>query len=138
MREFVEYIVKILVTMPEAVVVEESSQDGIQTLILTVASEDMGLIIGKGGQTIKSIRKLLAVKAMTDEVRVDLRLNDLGRVESSSQSPDFAKASPGKPESNGETVDSGQDTEEEVRELKEETKEEEQVNEAEEANQKAA
>lgn len=47
-------------------------------LHLSVAPEDMGIVIGKSGQTIKSIRKVLAVRAMNEGARVYLHLVDSG------------------------------------------------------------
>lgn len=78
MQDLLEYIVKSLVTNPEAVIIEESNDGGNVNLLLTVAPEDMGLIIGKGGQTIHSIRKLLTVRAIAENVRVNLQLVDNG------------------------------------------------------------
>lgn len=76
MKELLEFIVKGIVTKPDSIQIdEEISEEGI-TLLLTVDPEDMGIIIGKGGQTIRSIRKLLAVRAMAENVRVNLQLND--------------------------------------------------------------
>jgi len=74
MNELVEYIVKSIVTKPEAVSVKEESDNGEVRLLLTVDPTDMGLVIGKAGQTIKSIRKLLTVRAMAEDVRVFLQL----------------------------------------------------------------
>lgn len=37
----------------------------------------MGIVIGRSGQTIKAIRKLLTVRAMADNVRVNLMLNEV-------------------------------------------------------------
>lgn len=77
MRELVEYIVKNIVNNPEAVIVEESiDQDGSVNLKLTVDPSDMGLVIGKSGQTIKAIRKLLITRAMAENKRVSLFLNE--------------------------------------------------------------
>jgi predicted RNA-binding protein YlqC (UPF0109 family) len=71
------------VTKPEAVEVEESADNGMVNLQLTVDPEDMGLVIGKAGQTIKAIRRLLTIRALVDNVRVNLQLNEpLTRVES--------------------------------------------------------
>lgn len=78
MQDLLDYIVKSLVTNPEAVVIEENNDGGNVNLLLTVAPEDMGLIIGKGGQTIHSIRKLLTVRAIAENVRVNLQLVDNG------------------------------------------------------------
>lgn len=76
MKDLLNYIVTSLVTNPDAVVIDEQMQEGNLDLILTVDPVDMGLIIGKGGQTIRSIRKLLTARAIAENVRVNLQLND--------------------------------------------------------------
>ena len=76
MKDLLNYIVTSLVTKPDAVSIDEKSSDGNVDLILTVDPEDMGLVIGKGGQTIRSIRKLLTIRAIAENVRVNLQLND--------------------------------------------------------------
>lgn len=76
MKDIVEYIVKHFVTIPDAVEVKEDIQNGMVYLTLKVDPVDMGLTIGKNGQTIKAIRRLLTVKAVSDEVRVNLELID--------------------------------------------------------------
>lgn len=76
MKDLLNFIVTSIVTKPEALKIEEDNQDGTVNLTLTVDPSDMGLIIGKGGQTIKSIRKLLIVRAMAENVRVNLQLNE--------------------------------------------------------------
>lgn len=78
MKEIVEFIVKQFVTNPDAVEVTEEDQDGYLNILLKVAPEDMGLTIGKSGQTIKAIRRLLTIKAIADGVRVNLELVDSG------------------------------------------------------------
>lgn len=84
MQELVEYIVKSLVTNPEAVIVSERSEEGNIQLSLRVDPQDMGLVIGKGGQMIKAIRKLLTVRAMADNVRVSLYLEEATPAETDS------------------------------------------------------
>lgn len=76
MKDLLEYIVTSLVTNPDAVSIEESNESGDVTLLLTVDPADMGLIIGKGGQTIRAIRKLLTVRAIAENVRINLQLNE--------------------------------------------------------------
>lgn len=76
MKDLVIFIVKQLVTKPDDVSVEEAQDEQGQILHLTVSQEDMGIVIGKGGQTIKSIRKILAVRAMNEGARVYLHLVD--------------------------------------------------------------
>jgi len=74
MKDLLSYIVSNLVTKPEAIQIDEQSQNGEVNLNLVVDPADMGLIIGKNGQTIKAIRKLLIVRAMAEQVRVNLQL----------------------------------------------------------------
>ena len=60
MKEFIEFIVKHLVDDPDAVHVNEV--DGERTIVfeLRVGQGDMGKVIGRRGQTAKSLRTLLA------------------------------------------------------------------------------
>lgn len=76
MKDIVEYIVKQFVSSPDGVEVSEEMQDGMLKILLKVSPEDMGLTIGKSGQTIKAIRRLLTVKAISDNIRVNLELID--------------------------------------------------------------
>ncbi len=86
MKDLLNYIVTSLVTKPEAVLIDEQKEDSFITLNLIVDPSDMGLIIGKGGQTIRAIRKLLTVRAIAENVRVNLQLTE----PSVSTSPDVS------------------------------------------------
>lgn len=77
MKDIVEFIVKQFVSKPEAVQVTEEAAEGYVQLLLKVDPEDMGLTIGKSGQTIKAIRRILTIKAVADNVRVNLELIDV-------------------------------------------------------------
>lgn len=80
MKELLEYIVKSLVSNADDVQIQESHQDNTINLNLSVNPEDMGMIIGKGGQTIRAIRKLLIARAMADgDLRVFLTLNEVSK-----------------------------------------------------------
>lgn len=74
MKDLLSFIVTSLVTKPEAVSIEEQKSDGDVSLTLAVDPSDMGLVIGKGGQTIRAIRKLLTVRAIAENVRVNVQL----------------------------------------------------------------
>lgn len=74
MKDLLSYIVTSLVSNPDAVTIDEQNQDSNIDLTLTVDPADMGLIIGKGGQTIRAIRKLLTVRAIAENIRVNLQL----------------------------------------------------------------
>ena len=75
MKNFLEYLVKSFVDNPEAVIVSESTdQYGYVLLNLTVAQEDMGKVIGKGGKIIKAIRDLVRILAVKENRRVSVNL----------------------------------------------------------------
>jgi predicted RNA-binding protein YlqC (UPF0109 family) len=62
MKDLIEYIAKSLVENPDEVSVNQSG--GNRTRIeLSVAKDDMGRVIGKGGKVANSIRTLLRVAA---------------------------------------------------------------------------
>ena len=73
-KEFVEYVVKALVSHPEDVKVRRSVDDMGVLLELAVNPEDMGKVIGKAGATAKSIRTLLRVLGSRNDARVNLKI----------------------------------------------------------------
>ncbi len=62
MKELIEYIAKSLVDHPEQVDVKQNGGNRVR-IELSVAKEDMGRVIGKGGKVANSIRALLRVAA---------------------------------------------------------------------------
>lgn len=76
MKDLLNFIVSNLASKPEAIKIDEQRSNEEVNLTLSVDSSDMGLIIGKGGQTIRAIRKLLTVRAIAENVRVNLQLNE--------------------------------------------------------------
>lgn len=76
MNDLVLYIAKQLVTKPDEVSIEELADERGLNLVLHVSPDDMGIIIGKSGQTIKAIRKLLLIKAVSENSRVNLQIYD--------------------------------------------------------------
>ncbi len=73
-QEFVEYVVKEIVSNKDAVKVERSIDEKGVLLELTVDPADMGVIIGKEGKTAKSIRTLLRVLGAKNDSRVNLKI----------------------------------------------------------------
>ena len=67
MEEFVSYIAKTLVTMPDQVEVKRVETDQAVTIELHVAPEDMGKVIGKQGRIAKSIRTLVKAATIKDD-----------------------------------------------------------------------
>lgn len=77
MKNLLEYLVKNIVEQPEAVKVEATeTPEGFVNLQLTVAPEDMGMVIGKGGRIIRALRNLVRVKAIKEGKRVNVELTE--------------------------------------------------------------
>jgi uncharacterized protein len=110
-KEFVEYVVKALVSNPDAVQVNRSVDDMGVLLELTVDPADMGKVIGKAGATAKSIRTLLRVLGAKNDSRVNLKIVE----------PEGGEA-----RGSEDMVEAGNQTqpEEETNDLKEQTKKE--------------
>ncbi len=79
MKDLLKYITERIVNNPEAVEIQEVQMEGgAMDLSLKVHPDDMGLIIGKNGSTIRAIRNLLKVKAIKDDIRFNLELVESG------------------------------------------------------------
>ena len=72
--DFVVYIVKQIVEHPEAVEATRSVDEMGVLITLKVHKDDMGKIIGKSGQTAKSLRVLLRVIGSKNNARVNLKI----------------------------------------------------------------
>jgi len=73
-QAFVESVVKSLVDKPEAVEVKRSVDERGVLLELKVDQADMGKVIGKQGQTARSIRTLLRVVGAKNNAIVNLKI----------------------------------------------------------------
>nr|WP_315100563.1 KH domain-containing protein [uncultured Fretibacterium sp.] len=71
-KELVEFIVKYLVTQPDAVSVESGEEENATKVMIRVAHEDVGRIIGKRGATINAIRLLAKAAAVKAGEKVDV------------------------------------------------------------------
>lgn len=73
-RDFVEFIVKNIVERPDDVEVSRSVDEMGVLITLKVNKDDMGKVIGKNGQTAKSLRILLRVIGSKNNARVNLKI----------------------------------------------------------------
>lgn len=73
-QEFVEMIVKAIVDNPGDVKTEKTVDDRGTLISLMLNPDDMGKIIGKGGRTVNSIRKLLHVFGAKTDERINLKI----------------------------------------------------------------
>lgn len=74
MRELIEEIVKALVDKTDEVHVEEVVGEHAHVLELTVAKEDLGKVIGKGGSHASAIRTIMAAASGKEKKRYILEI----------------------------------------------------------------
>ena len=75
-KEFLEMIVKNIVSKPEAVSVDRTVDEMGVLLTLKIDPSDMGYVIGRRGQTAQAIRTLLKIVGAKNNARVNLKIYD--------------------------------------------------------------
>ncbi len=71
MRELLVYLAQLLVDEPDKVEVEQFEEDdGTLVLELSVADDDYGKVIGRGGRTAQALRTIVKAAAVKDNRRV--------------------------------------------------------------------
>lgn len=100
-QAFVEFVVKALVDNPDAVTTERTVDEMGVLITLKVDSSDLGQVIGRQGQTAKSIRTLLRVVGAKNQARVNLKIYEPDKMNgehrshnSASQSDNAGQAAP--------------------------------------------
>ena len=74
--QFLEYVVKALVTHPEDIKIKRTVDEMGVLMSLDVHPDDMGKVIGRAGNTAKAIRILLRVIGMKNNARINLKINE--------------------------------------------------------------
>ena len=77
-QQFIEFIVKSIVSKPDAVKVDRRIDEKGVLLELTVDPEDLGRVIGKRGATAQSLRTLLRALGTKNDARYNLKIIDNG------------------------------------------------------------
>lgn len=77
-QQFVEFVVKSIVSNPDSVQIERTIDEKGVLLELTVSPDDLGRVIGKKGATAQSIRTLLRALGTKNEARYNLKIVDNG------------------------------------------------------------
>jgi len=73
-REVLEFLARSIVGDPDAVVVDEVQNGSTVRLRLSVAPEDVGKVIGKGGRTVRAIRDVVRAAATREGVSVTVEI----------------------------------------------------------------
>ena len=130
MKEFIQYLVETIAKNPADVSVNEVRLgETYLRMEVTVNPEDMGLVIGRNGRTIQSVRELAKAKAIKEGIKVDVELIEPDRgnrpngkvVDGAIAEPTSASAEPAVIEATAEPVAVEADVEPAVAEATETT-----------------
>lgn len=76
MKTLLEFILLRMVDHPEDLEITQVEEMGLTVFKLKLHPDDIGRVIGKGGNVIKAIRKLAQVRAVKDHLRVRVVLQE--------------------------------------------------------------
>ncbi|KKQ28361.1 MAG: hypothetical protein US48_C0012G0014 [Candidatus Levybacteria bacterium GW2011_GWA2_37_36] len=74
MKKALKYIVSQIVDNPEKVEIGELEDQEMINFTITVASSDMGRIIGKNGKVIRAIRNVVKISAIKQNKKINIAL----------------------------------------------------------------
>ncbi len=78
MKELITFIITNIVKIKDQVEITDSvdSITNRKTFFISVAKEDMGIVIGKMGKTINSIRNIAKAKSIKDNTFVNIQIKE--------------------------------------------------------------
>jgi uncharacterized protein len=76
MKKLLEYLVTSLADKPKKIEISETEDNGLVTFTVKADSTDMGKLIGKGGKIIRSLRSLMYARAIKENKRVQIVLQE--------------------------------------------------------------
>lgn len=76
MKSLLEFILLRMVEHPEDLEITEVDEMGLTIFKLKLHHDDIGRVIGRGGNVIKAIRKLSQVRAVKEHLRVRVVLQE--------------------------------------------------------------
>ncbi|KXK26567.1 MAG: hypothetical protein TR69_WS6001000573 [candidate division WS6 bacterium OLB20] len=76
MKELLYYLLSNMVADPATIEISEESDGENVTLTVDMPEEEKGMVIGKGGMNIKSIRNLVSIIARRDGKKVYVKIAD--------------------------------------------------------------
>ena len=76
MKDLLEFLTRALVEDPDAVEVDEFEENGDLVYEISVADDDLGRVIGKGGRVANALRAVAKAAAVKQERRVIVDILD--------------------------------------------------------------
>ena len=103
-QQFVEFIVKSIVSNPDAVVVNRTVDERGVLLELNVDNEDLGRVIGKRGSGAQALRTMLRALGTKNDARYNLKIVDDGQSPQRTESTNSVNSTEGTEEVPSEAV----------------------------------
>ena len=75
MKKLLEFLVKAIVDSPKDVSIQENQEGDELILELKVNPEDIKVVIGKEGKTIRALRELVKIKAIKEKKRIRINVS---------------------------------------------------------------
>lgn len=76
MKDTLFYIISSIIDDPKGIVIDEKETDGVIEFTVTVPKAELGKVIGKKGRIISSIRNIMKIKALRQNKRVMISLQE--------------------------------------------------------------
>ncbi|MBI2034154.1 MAG: KH domain-containing protein [Candidatus Levybacteria bacterium] len=76
MKDTLSYIISSIIDDPKGIIIDEKENDGIIEFAVTVPKAELGKVIGKKGRIIASIRNVMKIKALRQNKRVIILLQE--------------------------------------------------------------
>lgn len=81
MQKLLEFLVEQITGLPASkagkkVAIKKTDSDGLEVYTIKSPKESMGLLIGKGGRTIRAIRALARTRAIVDQKSISVQLEE--------------------------------------------------------------
>ncbi len=71
-KELLSYMVTAIVDKPNEVSITEKEENGVLTLSLQVAEDEIGKVIGKNGKIARSLRSILSAANTDNKVELEI------------------------------------------------------------------
>lgn len=72
--DFLQYVLENVVSEPDAIKIDRTEDELWILLTVTVSKEDMGLVIGKWGNTVSALRSILRLVGLKQGQKVNLKV----------------------------------------------------------------
>ncbi len=75
MQDLLSHIIEGIIG--EKVDISEENSDGFTNFIVEIPKDQVGIVIGRGGKTINAIKNILKIRAIRENIRIDVQVNEI-------------------------------------------------------------